>query len=85
VGINKAKTEKPALNLLDIKMTGLDGLEVCQLLKADPQTKDIPIVIITALERKDLAEKCIKVGAADLIRKPWEAAELEAKIKALLK
>jgi len=83
-GFKKAKTEKPDLIILDIMMPSLDGFGVCRLMKADPATKDIKILILTALGIKDLAEKCHEAGADDLLQKPWEAKELERKIAALL-
>ena len=84
-GINKALSEKPDLILLDKIMPKMDGLEVCQRLKADPKTKDIPIIIISASGGMDLPQRCSSAGADDLITKPFEPGDLFAKIKALLK
>lgn len=83
-GLNKAQQERPDLILLDKIMPKMDGLEVCQRLKADPQTKNTPIIIISASGGKDLPERCLAAGADDFILKPFEAEELLSKIKVLL-
>lgn len=82
-GVEKAKSEKPAIILLDIMMPQMDGFEVCALLKADPQTKNIPILVVTAVGYKDIAERCQRCGADDWIHKPFDEEELEVKIKRL--
>jgi len=84
-GLKMVQEEKPDLILLDKIMPKMDGLEVCQRLKADLKTKDIPIIIVSAAGGKDLPERCLASGADDVIIKPFEAEELLAKIKALLK
>ena len=83
-GLNLAKTKNPDLIILDITMPDLNGFQICRLMKADPNLKNIPILIFTALGSKNLAEKCLEAGADDLIQKPWEAEDLEKKINALL-
>ena len=84
-GLKIAQEENPDLILLDKIMPKMDGLEVCQRLKSDPKTKDIPIIIVSASGGKDLPERCLAAGADDLIIKPFDAEDLLAKIKALLK
>jgi len=81
----KAKTENPDLILLDIMMPRLTGYEVCQKLRADKKTKDIPIVMITALHEMDDRIKGIEAGADDFISKPFNKAELLARVKSLLR
>lgn len=83
-GLKLAQKEKPDLVLLDLVMPKMDGSEVCRHLKQDAETKKIPIIIITASGVKNLEEKCLKSGAEDVIRKPFESADLVAKIRALL-
>ena len=80
-GLKMAQEDKPDLILLDKIMPKMDGLEVCQRLKADPKTKDIPIIIISASGGKDLPERCLAVGADDFIIKPFEPEDLLSKIK----
>jgi len=84
-GIKKALEEKPDLILLDVIMPNMDGFEVCKRLKADPQTKNIPIILLTAAGLKDIEDKAQACGADLAVRKPYESADLLAKIKALLK
>lgn len=83
-GIDLAKTEKPDLIILDVLMPGIDGFAVCVRLKAEPLTKNIPILILTALGLNELADKCREAGADDFIRKPWEAKDLREKIAKLI-
>lgn len=83
--LEKAKTENPDLILLDIMMPGLTGYEVCQKLRADGMTKNIPIVMITALHEMDDRIKGIEAGADDFISKPFNKAELLARVKSLLR
>lgn len=83
--LEKAKTENPDLILLDIMMPRLTGYEVCQKLRADGITKNIPIVMITALHEMDDRIKGIEAGADDFISKPFNKAELLARVKSLLR
>ena len=80
-GLKMVQEEKPDLILLDKIMPKMDGLEVCQRLKSDPKTKDIPIIIVSASGGKDLPERCQAARADDLIIKPFEPEELLSKIK----
>lgn len=79
-GLKMVQEEKPDLILLDVVMPKIDGLTVCSRLKADPQTKHIPIIIVSASGGKDLPERCLAAGADDVIIKPYEAEELLDKI-----
>ena len=83
-GLKKAEKENPNLILLDLVMPKMDGAEVCRRLKENPRTKDIPVIIITASGVKNLEQKCLALGAKDIIRKPFESADLVNKVKALL-
>lgn len=83
--LEKAKAEHPDLILLDIMMPKLTGYEVCQKLRADRLTKDIPVVMITALHEMDDRIKGIEAGADDFISKPFNKAELLARVKSLLR
>jgi CheY-like chemotaxis protein len=79
-GLRKIYEEKPDLILLDILMPKMDGYEVCRRLKNDPITAALPIVVITASGLKDVEEKSYQSGADFVMRKPFEASELLAKI-----
>ncbi|MEW6557843.1 MAG: response regulator [Elusimicrobiota bacterium] len=69
-GITKAVQEKPDLIFLDIIMPEMDGFTVCEDLKKDNQTKNIPVVLFTAKSGTIDVEKGFKIGAADCIIKP---------------
>lgn len=75
-GIDKAKQAKPDLILLDILMPKMDGYQVAKQLMGDPETKDIPIIIFSASQERDLEKKCRELSIADFITKPFETSEL---------
>ncbi|MDP2646347.1 MAG: response regulator [Desulfobacterales bacterium] len=72
---------KTDLILLDIMMPGMDGFEVCTRLKSDPETRDIPIIFITALDKYELKTKGLEAGAVDYVTKPFDVAEVRARVK----
>jgi CheY-like chemotaxis protein len=84
-GLNKAREEKPDLLVLDVMMPEMDGYEVCRQLKADPKTRQIPILMLTAKGQLRDKVKGFDIGADDYLAKPYEKAEFEARVKALLK
>ncbi len=84
-GLKMAQEEGPDLILLDVIMPKMDGLTLCRRLKDDLKTRPIPIIIVSASGGKDLPGRCLAAGADDFIIKPFEAEELLAKIKILLK
>lgn len=85
-GLKLAPKEKPDLILLDVLMPKLDGFEVLKRLKADPETKDIPVIMLTNLGQKEDIEKGLEDGAVDyLIKAHFVPAEAVAKIKKVLK
>jgi signal transduction histidine kinase len=71
----------PALILLDVHMSGIDGFETCQKLKADPLTRKIPIIFMTALTDTENKVKGLSLGAVDYIPKPFEQAEVIARVR----
>ena len=76
-----ALSNPPDLILLDIMMPGMDGYQVCEQLKACPQTKDIPVIFISALNEVFDKVKAFSVGAVDYISKPFEIAEVVARVE----
>ncbi|MGD1895503.1 MAG: response regulator [Phormidesmis sp.] len=72
---------QPDLILLDIMMPEMDGYSVCQQLKADPATQDIPVIFLSALDLTFDKVKAFDVGAADYINKPFHPAEVLARVK----
>lgn len=73
--------EKPELILLDIMMPGIDGFEVCKKLKSENSTKNIPVIFLTAKTETEDLVKGFTVGAVDYVTKPFNSAELLARIK----
>jgi len=78
--IERARSERPDAILLDIEMPGLNGLEVLELIKADPELRDTPVVFITGRTDTDDMVAGLRAGAHDYLRKPFEDAELLARI-----
>jgi len=73
--------KKPDLILLDIMMPEMDGYEVCQLLKADEATRDIPVIFLTAKVEMEDERKGLELGAVDYITKPLSPAILKERVK----
>ena len=71
--------------LLDIMMPGLDGFEVARLLKADEQTRIIPVVMVTALQEVDDRIRALEAGADDFLTKPVDKTEIRARVASLVK
>ncbi len=84
-GIKKALEEKPDLILMDVIMSNMDGFEVCKRLKRTPETKNIPIILLTAAGLKDIEDKSQACGADLAVRKPYKSKELIEKITTLIK
>jgi two-component system alkaline phosphatase synthesis response regulator PhoP len=82
-----ARSERPNLILLDIVMPGKNGCEVCRELKADPATRNIPVIVFTAQypEEEYVKTNTEEIGADDYILKPFDAQALLAKIGFLTK
>lgn len=77
--------EKPDLILLDILMPKLDGYEVCRRLKSDPETRLIPVVLVTGLTDTESRIRGLEVGADDFMSKPFIAPEMRARVASLLR
>ena len=75
----------PDLILLDVMMPGINGIEVCQQIKAMPKWQAVPIVMVTALSSKSDLAKCLDAGADDFISKPVNPEELRARVKSMLR
>ncbi len=80
-GVNKAIEEKPQLILMDIMMPGMDGREATRLIRANPETRDIPILAATVLFRESDLKDCLEAGCNDFIVKPFTFQELQGKIQ----
>src|SRR5215831_7854557 len=74
----------PDLVLLDVRMPGIDGFEVCRRFRASPATSFLPIVMVTAHASEERI-KAIEAGADDFLPKPFDQAELLARVRSLLR
>ncbi|MEL7505388.1 MAG: adenylate/guanylate cyclase domain-containing protein [Cyanobacteria bacterium J06554_6] len=85
LALSSAQMIKPDLILLDIMMPGLSGYEVCERLKADPKTSDIPVIFISAIDAALDKVKAFNVGGMDYITKPFQIEEVLVRIQHQLK
>jgi two-component system, NtrC family, sensor kinase len=81
LAVDAAQLDPPDLILLDIMMPAPDGYEVCQTLKANPQTQDIPIIFLSALDTVTDKVKAFTVGGVDYITKPFQQEEVLARVR----
>lgn len=84
-GIEQVNHNPPDLILLDVMMPKIDGFETCRQLQANPATKDIPIIFITALTEAEEKLKGLTLGAVDYITKPFQQEEVLARVQLHLK
>lgn len=77
-------TEPPALILMDLKMPGIDGFQACEAIKRNPVTKEIPIIVVSALSDESDIKRARKAGVADYFVKPVDMGKLIKKIKEIL-
>jgi CheY-like chemotaxis protein len=75
---------QPDLILLDIMMPKMSGYEVCQRLKSDPKTQNIPVLMVTALAEMGDIERAVQAGAEDFLTKPVNKLELTTRVRSLL-
>jgi two-component system, sensor histidine kinase and response regulator len=76
---------KPDVILLDVMMPGLDGIEVCRQIKANPASQHIPVIMVTALNSKEDLAQCLDAGADDFVAKPINGLELRSRIRSMLR
>ncbi len=79
--LERVRARRPDLILLDLMMPEMDGLEVCRRLKADAATREIPVVFLTASNEMDHLMKGFEAGAVDYVTKPFNGAELLARVR----
>ena len=80
-----AKSQSPAMVLLDVLMPGMDGFDVCRALRANPITRDLPVVMITALQDRESRLQGLDAGADDFLSKPIDGLELRTRVTATLR
>jgi two-component system cell cycle response regulator len=80
-----ASDEKPDIILLDVMMPGMDGFETCKRLKADPETRHIPVVLVTALDGREDRIRGLDAGADDFLTKPLDDLVLFARVRSLVR
>jgi CheY-like chemotaxis protein len=83
--LEKVAIEDPHLILLDIMMPRMSGFEVCRKIKSDPETRDIPVIMVTALTELGDIERAVDSGTDDFISKPVNRLELLTRVKSLLR
>ena len=79
-----ARDWKPDLVLLDVMMPKLSGFEVCKRLKADPVTRGLPVIMVTALDEPSDIDRAVEVGTNDFLTKPINKTELLLRVRAML-
>ncbi|MDF1812247.1 MAG: response regulator transcription factor [Verrucomicrobiales bacterium] len=84
-GLQRAKSERPDLVVLDLMMPGRDGISVCKDLRQGSKTKRIPILMLTALNAKETTIKGLEVGADDYMTKPFAKEEFILRIRSILR
>jgi len=82
--IKQARETNPDLILMDWQMPGIDGVRAVEILKEDPVTAVIPVIMITCYSEKDYLEKAFQAGVVDFIRKPFDNIELLVRVKSVL-
>ena len=83
--LKMARKDLPSMLILDLMLPGINGLEICRLLKRDPKTRNIPILMLTARAAEEDRVKGLELGAHDYVTKPFSPRELVLRIKNLLR
>jgi DNA-binding response OmpR family regulator len=82
--LDQTRSLRPTLAVLDVSMPGLSGIDVCRMLRADPATADMLIVMLTARVQEQDVEGGFSAGADDYVTKPFSPRELVSRIQSLL-
>lgn len=80
--LRRLQEERPDVILLDVMLPGMDGYEICEQIKANLRTRDIPVIFLTALSDTESKVKAYEVGGVDYITKPFDFREVAARIQA---
>jgi CheY-like chemotaxis protein len=80
-GLEQARTQHPDVVLLDMRMPGMDGFEVMAQLRAQPETRELPVIFLTADDDRENLVRAFASGAVDYVTKPFVAEELLARVR----
>lgn len=83
--MEKIASERPDLILLDVMMPKMSGFEVCRQLKSDPETRDLQVIMVTALNEVGDHERAVDCGTDEFLTKPVNRVELITRVKSLLR
>lgn len=83
--LEKTRTWRPDVILLDVMMPDMSGFDVCRTIKTDPVLRDIPVIMVTALTEVEDIEKGVDAGTDDFLSKPVNRLELVTRVKSLLR
>lgn len=84
IGLDMAAREKPGLIVLDITMPVMNGIEMLEKLKSDPELKSIPVIMLTAESGKDNVMQIVKMGVQNYIVKPFKGAQLIERVQGVI-
>ncbi|MDT4994037.1 MAG: two-component system, OmpR family, alkaline phosphatase synthesis response regulator PhoP [Actinoplanes sp.] len=84
VALEQARARRPVLAVLDVSMPGLSGIDVCRMLRGDPATSEMLIIMLTARVQEQDVEGGFSAGADDYVTKPFSPRELVSRIQSLL-
>ena len=77
--------QRPDLVVLDLMLPGLSGFEICRMMRSDPQTASVPIIMLTARAEEEARVQGLELGADDYVTKPFSPRELVARLRAVLR
>ena len=81
--LEKAAALAPDVILLDVRMPGMDGFQVCQQVRASPPIAQVPVIMVTALDDRQSRLRGIEASADDFVSKPYDRAELRARVRTI--
>ncbi len=81
LALHSATVNPPELLLLDVRMPDMDGFELCRRLKAQPETRDVPVIFVSAISDTDEKVQGFELGAVDFVTKPYQREELLARVR----